>query len=125
MNAAQPSVLIVEDERPLARALSLKLQHEGYTTEIVTDGEAACAALAGDTQYDVVILDLVMPRKNGFDVLMFMRENDITTPTIVLSNLSQEEDTAKAKELGARDVFIKANTSLSDIVSYIATLRSV
>lgn len=124
MNTAARKVLIVEDERPLARALTLKLQHEGFVPVIVGDGEQACTTLSEEGVFDLIILDLVMPKKNGFEVLQFINEHEITAPVIVLSNLSQEEDINKALQLGAKEAYIKANTSLSDIVARVRELIS-
>ena len=108
-------ILIIEDEKPMANALSLKLQSGGFETQVVYDGEAAIAALK-TSQYDLLILDLVMPQKDGFFVLTELKKLKIATPVIVSSNLSQEEDIKRARELGARDYFIKSDTTLATVV---------
>ncbi len=108
-------VLIIEDERPLAHALELKINHEGYETVVcLTGSEGLREALTG--QYSVILLDLIMPELDGFTLLERLQEGRIRTPVIVLSNLGQEEDKVRAKALGAVDYFVKANTPILEIV---------
>lgn len=113
MNAKR--VLIAEDEKPMATALGLKLRSIGFETTQVYDGESAISA-AQKIPFDLILLDLVMPKKDGFFVLAELKKLKITIPVIVSSNLSQEEDIKRAKELGARDYFIKSDTTLAEIV---------
>lgn len=109
-------VLIVEDEELLAKALLFKLKHEGLEADHVFDGEQAVRAI-NERSYDLVLLDLVMPKLDGFGVLKAMKEGACkSVPTIVLSNLSQADDERKVLELGARAFFIKSNTEISFIV---------
>ena len=109
-------ILIVEDERPLAHALELKLGHEGFETKVcLTGAEGTKEALTGD--YDCILLDLIMPETDGFSVLQEMAGKKIKTPVIVLSNLDQEEDKVKAKGFGVSDYFVKANTPIVEIVN--------
>ncbi len=105
-------VLIVEDERPLAHALELKFSHEGYEVILATDGKEALE-LANQTTYSVILLDLIMPNLDGF---AFMEQMKKKSPVIVLSNLGQEEDKARAKDLGAIGYFVKSNTPISEII---------
>ncbi len=109
-------ILIVEDERPLSHALEMKLKSQGYETKVVTNGQEAIAELKA-TPYDLALLDLIMPVMDGFGVLTEIKNLGMKTPVIVLSNLGQEEDRAKTKELGAIDYFVKSNTPISDIVA--------
>ena len=108
-------VLIVDDEKPLARALELKLAYEGLDAKAVYNGNDAIAELKA-SKYDVVLLDLVMPKEDGFRVLQDIRTFNIKTLVIVSSNLSQEEDISRAKSLGAVDYFVKSDTTLADVV---------
>lgn len=108
-------ILIAEDEKPMANALGLKLRSAGFETTLVYDGESAISAVQA-SPFDLLILDLVMPKKDGFFVLTELKKLKITTPVIISSNLSQEEDIKRAKELGARDYFIKSDTTLAEIV---------
>ena len=107
------NILIAEDERPMAKALEVKLRKVGYNAKAVFDGAQALAEIE-KTQYHLVLLDLIMPETDGFDVLAKIKVKNI--PVIVVSNLSQEEDIAKAKNLGANDFLIKSNVSLAEIV---------
>ena len=116
-------IFIVEDEKPMARALELKLSHEGLETKTIFDGEAAIEMLKQE-KFDLILLDLVMPKVDGFSVLKFLKEQGTSTPVIVLSNLSQEDDEKRVKELGAKDFFIKSNTSIATIVEKVIKFLS-
>lgn len=111
-------VLIVEDERPLAHALQLKLEREGIETQIATNGEE-CLKFINEQKFDVVLLDMMMPVLGGFAVLEEI--NKMTTkPTVfVLSNLSVHDDQDKVLSMGAKKFFIKSDTPLSVIVEEI------
>lgn len=109
-------ILIVEDERPLAHALELKLGHEGYETVVALSG-AEGLEKAHNENFDCILLDLIMPEVDGFSFLQDYRKKNANTPVIILSNLGQEEDKAKAKTLGATDYFVKANTPILQIVN--------
>ena len=111
-------ILIVDDEKPLARALELKLTHEGLIAKAVFNGAEAIDILKSE-KYDLVLLDLVMPLEDGFKVLEDINKLKLKAPVIVSSNLSQDEDIARAQELGAVDYFIKSDTTLAQIVEKI------
>lgn len=109
---AGKKVLIVEDERPLSHALELKFSHEGYDVVIATDG-AEALKIANTTKFSAILLDLIMPNMDGFT---FMEQLKKKSPIIVLSNLGQDEDKARAKELGAIGYFVKSNTPITEII---------
>ncbi len=111
-------VLIVEDEEPVARALQLKLQRYGIESEVVSDGQEALLKISRDN-FDLVTLDLILPKMDGFDVLKEIRKKGNTIPVLVVSNLGQEEDVQRAKNLGALDYFVKSNMQLAQIVERI------
>jgi len=111
-------VLVAEDEKPIAKALTLKLQHAGFEVTTVYNGEEAVNELEKEP-YDLALFDLIMPGVDGFKALKMLKEKDIKLPVIVLSNLSQQGDIEKARDLGARDYFIKSNTPVSEIVDYV------
>jgi DNA-binding response OmpR family regulator len=115
------AVLIVEDERPLAHALEMKLKNEGYATHTCMNGTDALAEL-DKGGYGLVLLDLIMPVMDGFGVLAEMQHRKYNVPAIVLSNLGQDEDRAKAKQLGAVDYFVKSNTPIAIIVQRVKTV---
>ena len=109
-------VLIVEDEKPLAHALELKLTSEGFSTKVATNGQEALDILKTEV-YDVMLLDLMMPTIDGFQVLQQIQGLDKKPAAVfVLSNLSQQEDEERALSLGAKKFFIKSDTALSTIV---------
>jgi DNA-binding response OmpR family regulator len=108
-------VLIVEDETALSHALSLKLTHEGFTVTVAGNGQQGLDLMA-QQQFDVVLLDLIMPVMDGFQVLEKMHTLPAMPAVFVLSNLSQHEDEGRAIALGARKFFIKSDTPLTTIV---------
>ncbi|HRH94152.1 MAG TPA: response regulator [Candidatus Peribacteria bacterium] len=119
--AGKKAVLIVEDERPLAHALEMKLKNEGYVTHTCMNGTDALAELEKGG-YGLVLLDLIMPVMDGFGVLAEMQQRKYGVPAIVLSNLGQEEDRLKTKQLGALDYFVKSNTPIAQIVQRVKTV---
>ena len=111
----QKRILIVEDEKPLSHALSLKLEHEGFTVTVADNGQECLNLLEKET-FDVLLLDLIMPEMDGFQVLEQLQQKPNRPATFVLSNLSQHEDEERVLELGARKFFIKSDTPLTTIV---------
>lgn len=119
---AAKRVLIVEDERPLAHALDLKLKHEGFDSVVANNGKDGLdLILSGD--FDVVLLDMMMPVMDGFQVLKELQSHDKRPVIFVLSNLSQREDEARVIEAGARKYFIKSDTPLSVIVEEVKNAK--
>lgn len=108
-------VLIVEDEQALATTLQLKFQKSGFIAKSVANGDEALKEL-NKSNYDVIILDLIMPKKDGFATLVELRQRANTVPVIVTSNLGQEEDIKRVKALGAVDYLIKSDTPILEIV---------
>jgi CheY-like chemotaxis protein len=113
-------VLVVEDDAFLLRAYMAKLQSSGFDVQTATDGEEAMAAMTAYAP-DVVLLDLVMPRKDGFQTLQEIRQQEAfkNTPIFVVSNLSQKEELERAKQLGATELLLKSNLSMSELVDKI------
>lgn len=111
-------ILIVDDEKPIAMAMALKLQKAGLQTKVIFNGADAIQLLQNE-QFDIVILDLIMPVMDGWDVLQKIRELQIKTKVIITSNLTQEEDQQKAKKLGAISYLVKSDTSLATVVDEI------
>ena len=108
-------VLIVEDEAPLAHALALKLEHEGFQV-VLADSGKTCLEILAKQQFDVVLLDLIMPIIDGFQVLQSMKTMSRPPVTFALSNLSQQEDETRALELGAKNFFVKSKRSVKSVV---------
>ena len=98
----------------------MKLKNQGYQARTVNNGEEALSELQNGT-YDFVLLDLIMPKLDGFAVLQGLKSRGQKIPVIVLSNLGQEEDRAKAKELGAINYFVKSNTPIAQIVEAVTS----
>ena len=108
-------ILIVEDEKPMAHALELKLNNSGFEAKAVFNGEEALEILTKE-KYDLVLLDLVMPKMDGFALLENLKKKKIKVSVIITSNLSQEEDETRAKSLGAKDFLVKSDTPIAEIV---------
>lgn len=114
-------ILIVEDEKPLARALELKLQRSGFTPIVALNGEDALEHI-GRKDLKLILLDLMLPKMDGFSVLKKIREVQKEIPVIVSTNLSQSEDEKRALELGANLYFVKSDTSISDVLENVEKL---
>lgn len=123
MAAKKTKILVVEDETFLVKIYSVKLKKEGYDVTLATDGEEA-VKVAAEVKPDLILLDLILPKLNGFEALEEIRKNASLkkTPVIVLSNLGQEEDIKRAEALGATDYLVKANFSIQDVVQKIKSV---
>jgi CheY-like chemotaxis protein len=108
-------ILIADDNRAIAMTLELKLKQEGFETTLVSNGKEALDLLEKE-KFDLLLLDLIMPEMNGFDVLRALNQKGIKIPVIVDSDLSQAEDIDKVKEMGAVDFFIKSDMSTAEMV---------
>lgn len=100
------TILIAEDDPAIAFGLKLDLQQEGYAPEIVTDGAEAIAR-ARSSAIDLLLLDVMMPKKDGFDVCRELRAAGCRFPIILLTALSQEAEVVMGLELGADDYITK------------------
>lgn len=110
-------ILLVEDDETLSETYIQRFSAEGFDVKRVPNGEEALSA-ALSFKPDLVLLDIMMPKVNGFDVLDILRNTPETVNSriVVLSALSQPEDMEKAKELGADDYLVKSQVVLADIV---------
>lgn len=115
------NILIVEDDLFVSRAYTIKFEKENFNVSSVGDGEAAIEFLKKNPLPDLILLDLMIPKKSGFDVLKEIKENKDwkKISVIILSNLGQEEDIKKGSELGAVDYIVKAETNIEDVVTRI------
>ena len=113
-------ILIAEDDRFLANAYKVKLAKSGFETQIASDGDEVMAMLSSFIP-DIIVLDLVMPGKDGFSVLTDLKKDPKLSkiPVIVASNLGQKEDADRARALGADDYIIKTDMSLGGIIEKI------
>jgi two-component system alkaline phosphatase synthesis response regulator PhoP len=103
---SQKRILLVEDEPGLSMSLSDRLAHEGYSVETAEDGEIGLKKATGDP-FDLVLLDLMLPKKSGFEVLREMRRRGVDTPTLVLTARGQLLDKVLGFKLGADDYLVK------------------
>ncbi len=109
-------ILIVEDEKPLARVMNLKLSSAGYQCVVAYNGEEALQECSKQ-KFDLILLDVVMPIKDGYAVLAELKKLGAKMPVVIVtSNLAQSEDIEKAKSLGVHDYFIKSESTLSGLV---------
>jgi DNA-binding response OmpR family regulator len=118
MDGAKIHVLIVEDEKMLADMYATKFAMEGFDAAQANDGQAGLDAATANPP-DIILLDIIMPKLDGFTVLKQLRAQPQTekTPVILLTNLGQDEDIKKGKELGATDYFVKANHTPAEVVT--------
>jgi len=119
-------ILVVEDDEPLARVLKEKLELAHFEIAVAEDGEKAFP-LAKSFGPDLVLLDLILPKKHGLEVLKELKADaDLaSTPVIVLSNLDTDEDIKKALAGGAADYFVKAQHPLKEIVEKVKEYERV
>lgn len=115
--AKQPTkILIAEDDPFLMKVLGTILKDEGFEVELAKDGAEALKKIQDDG-YSLVLLDLIMPKKTGFEVLEEAKKEGVKTPILVFSNLSQDEDKEEALSLGAREYFVKSDMSIDDVAA--------
>lgn len=119
-------ILIVEDDQFLASAYLTKFKNEHIQTTLARDGQEALTILE-TLLPDLILLDLVMPIKDGFAVLSDLKESERlkAIPVIIASNLGQEEEIQKGLAMGAVDYIVKSNTTLDEIVLKIRNLLAI
>jgi len=117
MNGETRRILVAEDDRFLRKAAEMALKRQGYTVLTAADGEEALRAAQSELP-DLILLDLIMPKVNGFDVLQALKKEAPTAkiPVIVMSNLGQDRDVQQAMGAGAAAYFIKTDLSLQALV---------
>jgi DNA-binding response OmpR family regulator len=110
-------ILIAEDEPFLVKVYEAKMSKTGYEIKVAKNGEEVSEILKSFTP-NLILLDLIMPKKDGFEVLKELKASAKwkNIPVVVTSNLSQPEDKAKVKELGAMDYIVKSDVSILDII---------
>lgn len=109
-------ILIVEDEQTLAKALKEKFDRFGFETKIVADGESATPMIQ-EYSPNLIILDLILPKKSGFEVLEALKADEKLKriPVVVVSNLGEDENIKKAFAMGATDYYVKSQHPLNEI----------
>jgi len=116
----KPTVLLVEDDPFLSSVLRMKLEKELFKVIRASDGDEALNFLTEQgVKPDLILLDLILPKKNGFEVLETIRQDPLLEklPVIIISNLGQPSDIERGKALGVIDYFIKARLSVEELVN--------
>ena len=116
-------ILLVEDDRFLRKACEASLRQHGFTVSTANDGAEALAAIRADPPY-LVLLDLLMPKVTGLEVLRALRADPQTKdlPVLVLSNSSREQDVVEIKQLGVVGYLVKADLSLQELCDLVGKL---
>ena len=116
----EANILIVEDDKFLRELISRKLLSEGFKIEEAIDGEEGLAK-AKEVKPDLILLDLILPGLDGFEVLRRIKDNPSTSsiPVLILSNLGQKDEIEKGLSLGAVDFLVKAHFTPEEIVAKI------
>lgn len=117
MKSTSPSVFLIEDERILAEELRRRLLHIGYRVEVAYDGDAGLA-MVRKAPPDLLLLDIMLPKKNGFEILQEMHDDtDLRkVPVVIISNSGQPVEIDRALALGARDYLVKANFEVEEVI---------
>lgn len=113
-------ILLIEDDPLLVKMYQTKLAMEGFEAEIAYDGEEG-VKMTKDLRPDLILLDLMLPKMDGFTVLKIIKKDPQTKkiPVIVFSNLAQSSDIEEARRLGASDYIVKAHLTPNEIVKRI------
>lgn len=116
-------VLIIEDDTFLQGLEASKLTKDGFQVITASTGEEAMRKI-NEPNIDVILLDLILPNYDGFEILKKIKETEKIkdAPVIVFSNLSDEKDVEKSKELGAADFLVKSNFTLDELIKKINSL---
>lgn len=117
-NSPSKKILVIEDDKFLIKVYQLKFDKEGFDVAIANDGMEAISLIESGYVPNIVLLDLMLPIVNGFEVLSAIKKKDKwkKVPVLILSNLGQDSDIKKAKDLGAVEYIIKSNSKINDIV---------
>lgn len=115
-------IVVADDDRMFRKAAETTLRRQGYAVTTASDGEEALQLIRAERP-DIIVLDLIMPKLQGFDVLQVLKQDSLTAaiPVIVLSSLTQEQDKQEALDLGAVAYFNKTTFSLSELVKQVET----
>ena len=121
MENVKAKILFVDDDNFLRKVYKAELEDHGHEVILAADGEEGLSK-AREFDPDLIILDMIMPEKNGFEVLTELQEDPGTKniPVVILSNLGQKDDIKKGLDLGAVDYLVKDNTTLAIIVDKVS-----
>lgn len=120
MDHSKHKILLVEDDQTLAKVYQQRLELEGFEVHHVDNGESALE-VATSFHPELILLDVMMPKLNGFDVLDILRNTEATQNIriIMLTALSQPKDAERAKELGADEFLVKSQVVVGDVIDRI------
>ncbi|MFA5652041.1 MAG: response regulator [Candidatus Paceibacterota bacterium] len=123
-NFAGKKILLVEDDNFLSELLSKKLIDSQATVTRAANGEEAISIVKSNPKFDLILLDLMLPKIGGFEVMEAINADEKIkgTPIIILSNLGQKNDVEKGVSLGAKKFLVKAILSLDEIVDAAAEI---
>jgi DNA-binding response OmpR family regulator len=123
MEGIAKNILIVEDDPFFSMILKGRMEKQGFAVRQAFDGEQALA-MAREQAPDLIILDLIIPKLSGFEFLetIFSDPHLNRVPVVVASNLGQESDIEKAKQLGVLDYYVKVRTSVDDLVKILTNI---
>ncbi|MBI5421926.1 response regulator [Candidatus Peregrinibacteria bacterium] len=110
------TILIAEDDPFLSKIIRNRLAEEGFAIDTATDGDETLQKISTG-HYALVTLDLIMPNKNGFEVLAELKKQKIKVPVLVFTNLAQSEDEREVMSLGAKGYYVKSDISIDDLVN--------
>lgn len=124
MDPLGKKILIVDDDEFLLDMYALKFKESGFEVEVARGGEEALEKVRGGLKPEAVLLDIVMPTLDGFDVLKFIKKENLipNAVLVVLTNLGQKEDVEKGLQLGAHDYIVKAHFTPSEVVKKVLSL---
>lgn len=111
-------IVVVEDDAHISKVYEIKLAKEGFNVVLARDGEEAVAKITAEKP-DLVLLDLMLPKKDGFEVLGEVKKNPelAQIPIIVLSNLGQQTDQERAMVLGASEYLVKVDYPIQEVIN--------
>ncbi|KKT30119.1 MAG: OmpR-like protein [Parcubacteria group bacterium GW2011_GWA1_44_13] len=117
MDEHKKKILIIEDDEHISRVYEMRFLKDGYNTVLVANGEQAVEKVTSEKP-NLIILDLMVPRKDGFAILEEIKKNPSTAsiPVLVLSNLGGKDDQKRALGLGANDYMVKVENSMQEVI---------
>ena len=121
MKKSESWVLIVEDDVSIIKAYVAKFKHENIPLKVAEDGDEAIRILnlnKGNSSPCVILLDLMLPKKNGFEVLEIIKKDEQlkAIPVLIFTNLGQGVDRKRGEQLGVTEYLVKANTKIHDVI---------
>jgi len=118
MDTNKKKIMVVEDDEHISKVYEIKFAKEGINVVLARDGEEAVVKITAEKP-DVILLDLMIPKKDGFGVLEEIKKNPelVNIPVIILSNLGQKSDQDRAIALGANEYLVKVDYSIQDVIN--------